>query len=82
MLKTVAPDLGIDDYYAESMGYNPFLGRTALYISDDNDFFPPDVFKRTFAHSELIACFDIMRRGKSLRQIRVFACTGYHMQEL
>jgi hypothetical protein len=64
------------------MGYNPFLGRTALYITDDNDSYPPDVFDRTFARREMIACFDIMRRGQSLRQIRVFACTGYRMQEL
>ena len=30
----------------------------------------------------MIACFDVMRWGNSLRQIRVFACTDYHMQEL
>jgi hypothetical protein len=82
VLKTVAPNLGIDDYYAESMGYNPFIGRTALFVTDDNDSWPPSVFDRTFAKSEMIACFDILRRGKSLRQIRIFACTGYHMQEL
>lgn len=81
-LKAAAPELGIDDYFGESFGYNPFLGRTALYITDDNDSDPPDVFDRTFAHSEMIACFDILRRGTSLRQMRVFVCTGYHMQEL
>ena len=81
-LKTAAPELGIDDYFAESFGYNPFLGRTALYITDDCESYPPDVFDRTFAHSEMIACFDVLRHGQSLRQIRVFACTGYHLQEL
>ncbi|MDR3402109.1 MAG: glycosyltransferase family 39 protein [Chthoniobacter sp.] len=82
-LKAAAPELGIDDYYTESFGYSPFVGRTALYITDrDDESKPPDVFARTFAHSEMIACFNVLRRGTSLRQIRVFACTGYHLQEL
>jgi hypothetical protein len=82
-LKAAAPELGIEDYYSESFGYNPFLGRSALYITDrDNESRPPDVFERTFNHSEMIACFNVMRRGSSVRQIRIFACTGYHMQEL
>ncbi|MEI9897997.1 MAG: glycosyltransferase family 39 protein [Chthoniobacter sp.] len=82
-LKAAAPELGIDDYFTESFGYSPFVGRTALYITDrDDESRPPDVFARTFAHSEMIACFNILRRGTSLRQIRIFACTGYHLQEL
>lgn len=82
-LKAAAPELGIDDYYTESFGYNPFIGRTALYISDREDESKvPSVFERTFAHSEMIACFNVLRRGDSIRQIRIFACTGYHLQEL
>jgi len=82
-LKAAAPELGIDDYYTESFGYNPFIGRTALYITDrDDESKVPSVFERTFAHSEMIACFNILRRGDSIRQIRIFACTGYHLQEL
>jgi len=82
-LKIAAPELGIEDYYTESLGYSPFVGRNALYISDrDDESRPPDVFERTFAHSEMIACFNVLRRGGSLRQIRIFACTGYHLQEL
>ncbi|HSI11509.1 MAG TPA: hypothetical protein VK961_05670, partial [Chthoniobacter sp.] len=62
---------------------NPFIGRTALYISDrDDESKVPSVFERTFAHSEMIACFNVLRRGDSIRQIRIFACTGYHLQEL
>ncbi len=82
VLKQAAPELGIDDYYTESMGYNPFLGRTALYITDRPEAEPASVFKRTFAKSELIACFDVIRRGQPLRQIRIFACTDYKMLEL
>jgi 4-amino-4-deoxy-L-arabinose transferase-like glycosyltransferase len=81
-LKAAAPELGIDDYYTESFGYNPFIGRTALYVTDRQESEVPSVFERTFAHTEMIACFDVLRWGTSVRQIRVFACTGYHMQEL
>ena len=81
-LKAVAPELGIDDYYTETMGYNPFLGRTALYVTDRPESEPASVIERTFAKREMIACFDIVRRGLPLRQIRVFACTDYRMQEL
>jgi hypothetical protein len=82
-LKAAAPELGIDDYYTESWGYNPFIGRTALYITDrDDESKVPSVFERTFAQSEMIACFNILRRGNSIRQIRIFAATGYHLQEL
>jgi hypothetical protein len=81
-LKAAAPELGIDEYYTESFGYNPFIGRSALFITDGNESKAPDVLDRTFKHTEMIACFDVLRRGRSLRQIRVFACTDYHLQEL
>lgn len=81
-LKTAAPELGIDDYFTESMGYNPFVGRTALYITDRAESKPSSVLGRTFARHEMIARFDLQRRGLPLRQIRVFACYDYRMQEL
>ncbi len=81
-LKVAAPELGIDDYYTEAMGYNPFLGRTALYVTDRPESEPASVIERTFARRELIACFDVIRRGRPLRQIRIFACSNYSMQEL
>ena len=81
-LKAAAPELGIDDYYTESFGYDPYVGRSALYITDANESKAPDVLDRTFKETKMIACFDVLRRGRSIRQIRVFACTGYHLQEL
>jgi hypothetical protein len=81
-LKLAAPELGIDDYYTETMGYNPFLGRTALYITDRPESEPASVIERTFARREIIACFDVVRRGEPLRQIRIFACSDYQMLEL
>jgi len=81
-LKTAAPELGIDDYFTEAMGYNPFLGRTALYVTDRPESEPASVIEKTFARRELIACFDVTRRGTKIRQIRIFACSSYSMQEL
>jgi hypothetical protein len=81
-LKAAAPELGIDEYYTESFGYNPYVGQSALYITDGNESKVPDVLDRTFKHTEMIACFDVKRRGVALRQIRIFACTHYQMQEL
>ena len=81
-LKAVAPELGIDDYYTETLGYNPFLGRTALYITDREESQPPSVFERTFAKREVVACFAVVRRGLPLRHFRIFACSDYRMQEL
>ncbi len=81
-LKDAAPELGIDELYLETTGYNPFIGRTALYVTDRAESEPPSVIERTFARRELIACFDVIRRGQKLREIRVFACTDYRMQEL
>jgi hypothetical protein len=81
-LKAAAPELGIDDYFTETMGYNPFLGRTALYVTDRPESAPASVIERTFARREIIACFDVVRRGLPLRHIRIFACFEYRMQEL
>lgn len=81
-LKAAAPELGIDDYFTEALGYNPFLGRTALFITERAQSEPPSVLKRTFARTEILACFDVVRRGQPLRQIRIFACRDYRMQEL
>jgi 4-amino-4-deoxy-L-arabinose transferase-like glycosyltransferase len=82
VLKAAAPELGIDDYFTETMGYNPFIGRSALYVTDRRESEPASVIEKTFAHRELIACFEVYRRGQPLKQIRIFACSNYSMQEL
>jgi hypothetical protein len=81
-LKAAAPELGIDEYYTESFGYNPYVGRSALYITDGNESKVPDVLERTFKDTKMIACFDVLRRDHSIRQIRVFACNDYRLLEL
>ncbi len=60
----------------------PSSAEHALYVTDRPESEPASVIERTFARRELIACFDIIRRGSPLRQIRIFACSNYSMQEL
>jgi hypothetical protein len=76
-LQVAAPELGIDAYYTEAMGYSPFIGRTALYITDRAEERPPSMIKRGFEHVEMIACIDFRRRDLPLRQLRIFACRNF-----
>ncbi len=71
-----------DALYTEEAGYNPFHGRTALFISDSTDNDAPSSILGGFEKAELIACVDIERRGWRLRQIRIFECTNYHSRSL
>jgi 4-amino-4-deoxy-L-arabinose transferase-like glycosyltransferase len=71
-----------DEYYTEEMGYNPFLGRTALYITERAEERPPSSIKRGFEDVEMIACLDQTRRGQPLRQLRIFACRNYKQIDL
>ena len=71
-----------DEYYTEEIGYNPFLGRTALYITDRAEEKPPSSIKRGFERVEMIRCIDFQRRGQPLRQLRIFACYNYRQVSL
>jgi hypothetical protein len=66
-----------DSLYTEEQGYNPFKGRAALYITDRAEENAPSSIKDGFERWEMIACIDQERRGKPLRQLRVFACFNY-----
>ena len=66
-----------DTLFTEEQGYNPFKGRTALYITDRAEENAPSSIKEGFERWEMIACIDQSRRGKPLRQLRVFACFNY-----
>ncbi|HEV7866284.1 MAG TPA: glycosyltransferase family 39 protein [Chthoniobacteraceae bacterium] len=69
-------------YYTEEGGSNPFLGRTALYVTDRAEERPPSSIKRGFERVEMIRCIDFSRRGFPLRQLRVFACYNYRQVSL
>lgn len=66
-----------DEYYTQEQGYNPFMGRNALYITDREEEKPPSGINRAFERTEMIGLYDIHRRGQPLRQIRIYACYNY-----
>ena len=72
-----APHISQDEYYTEEGGVNPFMGRTALYITDRAEEKAPSAIKGGFEQVEMIACIDQTRRGLPLRQLRIFACRRY-----
>jgi 4-amino-4-deoxy-L-arabinose transferase-like glycosyltransferase len=72
--KTAKP---ADDYYTGEGGVNLFMGRDALYITDDIDDTPPTSIQRGFERVEMIKLFNITSHGQPLKQIRIFACYNY-----
>jgi 4-amino-4-deoxy-L-arabinose transferase-like glycosyltransferase len=70
------------DYFTEQAGVNPFMGRTALYITDRIEERPPTTIKGGFERWELIRLLEIERRGLKLREIRIFACYDYRSMPL
>jgi hypothetical protein len=66
-----------DTIFTEEQGYNPFRGRSALYITDRVEKRTPASIKAGFERWMMTAHIDQARRGQPLRQLRVFACTNY-----
>lgn len=77
ILHVLRPELPLDESFVEHRGINMFTGRSALYVTDRMEERAPSTVKRGFSKVEMIACIDLNRRGLLLRQIRIFACTGY-----
>ena len=69
-------------YYSEESGVNPFMGRDALYLTDREQRNPSSSVENGFRSHQLVALFQIQRRGLPLRTIRVFACYDYQTQPL
>ena len=72
--RPVNPDT---QYYTEEQGVNLFIGRNALYITDDLNDEPPSSIERGFERVEMVTLLDISRHGLPLRKIRIFACYNY-----
>ncbi len=65
------------------MGTNPFAGRSALFITDDErGRRPPSSIESGFEENRLVAQFEIRRRGLPLRHLKVYACFNYKGLEL
>jgi len=69
-------------YYTEESGVNPFMGRDALYITDQPQRNPSSSVDNGFREQKLVALWEIRRRGLPLRTLRVFACYDYQTQPL
>jgi dolichyl-phosphate-mannose-protein mannosyltransferase len=66
-----------DTTFSEEAGINPFMDRTALYITDRPEETPPQNLQSAFTRWELAALYKIDRKNNPLREIRVFACYQY-----
>ena len=71
------PSVKRDTTFSEEAGINPFIDRTALYITDSPEASPPQNLQSAFTRWELLAVYQLDRRHLPLRQIRVFACYQY-----
>ena len=58
---------------------SPFVGQSALYITDDDERHRrlPSAIESGFEECNLVARFAIQRRGRPLRHLRVYACFSY-----
>ena len=67
----------------KNVGVSPYLGRSALFISDDERrrHVPPTV-ESGFEECRLVAQFEVRRRGQRLRHLQVYACFNYRGLEL
>jgi 4-amino-4-deoxy-L-arabinose transferase-like glycosyltransferase len=66
-----------DTTFTEEAGINPFMDRTALYITDRAEASPPQNIQSAFTRWELVAVYELTRKDRPLRQIRIFACYQY-----
>ncbi|MBV9643323.1 MAG: glycosyltransferase family 39 protein [Verrucomicrobia bacterium] len=66
-----------DTTFTEEAGVNPFIDRTALYITDRPEAEPPQNLQSAFTRCELVAVYELERNNFPLRQIRIFACYQY-----
>ncbi len=63
--------------YTEENGINPFLGRSALFISDGEKERAPHNIRIGFQSAELVGTIQVRRYGKLLRTWQVFLCRNY-----
>ncbi len=71
------PAGGTGALFTEETGVNPFLNRSALYVTDRPSLTPPQAIQGAFARCELLAVLTLERRRLPLREVRVFACYQY-----
>jgi 4-amino-4-deoxy-L-arabinose transferase-like glycosyltransferase len=67
----------INSLFSEQAGVNPFINRTALYITDAPEDTPPQNLQNSFTRWELVDHFQVNRRHEPLHEFRIFACYQY-----
>jgi hypothetical protein len=67
----------INSLFSEQAGVNPFINRTALYITDAPEDAPPQNLQNSFTRWELVDHFQLNRRNEPLHDLRIFACYQY-----
>ena len=65
------------------VGSSPFVGHSALFVTDDERHreLPPAV-ENGFEECNLVAQYEIQRRGQPLRHVRIYACFNYRGLDL
>jgi 4-amino-4-deoxy-L-arabinose transferase-like glycosyltransferase len=71
------PSARRDTTFTEEAGVNPFMDRTALYITDRPEANPPQNLQSAFTRCELVAVYELKRNDLPRSQIRIFACYQY-----
>ncbi len=71
-----------DAYDTEEPAVNLFVGRDALFITDKPNESPDTAIKYGFERVDILAVYEIYRRGLPLRTLSVFACRNYRTRSL
>ena len=71
-----------DALYTEENGFNPFVGRNALFLSDTDESVAPPAITGAFQKTELVKSFDIIRYNRTFRTLHIYLCTNYHGRSL
>lgn len=58
-------------------GYSPFLGKNAIFITNDQRTSTTSVLRKSFAHTQPLSAVEIRRFGLTLRDVRMFICYDY-----
>jgi hypothetical protein len=66
-----------DTTFTEEAGVNPFIDRTALYVTDQPEASPPQNLQSAFTRWELVAVYQLERNDRQSHQVRIFACYQY-----
>jgi 4-amino-4-deoxy-L-arabinose transferase-like glycosyltransferase len=66
-----------NEVYTEENGVNPFIGRSALFIQEDDKGRPPHAIRAGFQSTDRIATIEVRRFGQPLRTWHIYLCRQY-----